>query len=190
MGSFFGLLNPYAIIVGLVSLTMFIMHGAVYMTMKSEGVQRERMVNWANRTWIVFLILYVIATFFTFFEGTFLFQGLLSNALFWILLIVLLLSIVFIPVSLKSKKFGRAFFFSSLMIAVMIGLTALSLFPRLVPSSIDLAYSLTIYNASSTPRTLLTMLIIALIGMPIVIGYSIYVYRVFKGKVVISKESY
>ena len=190
LGSFFGLLNPYAIIVGLVSLTMFIMHGAVYMTMKSEGVQRERMVNWANRTWIVFLILYVIATFFTFFEGTFLFQGLLSNALFWILLIVLLLSIVFIPVSLKSKKFGRAFFFSSLMIAVMIGLTALSLFPRLVPSSIDLAYSLTIYNASSTPRTLLTMLIIALIGMPIVIGYSIYVYRVFKGKVVISKESY
>ena len=76
------------------------------------------------------------------------------------------------------------------MIAVMIGLVALSLFPRLVPSSIDLANSLTIYNASSTERTLFTMLIIALIGMPLVIAYTIFIYRVFKGKVVITGESY
>ncbi len=190
LGSFLGLLNPYSIIVGLVSLSMFTMHGAIYMTMKSDGSQREKMVNWANRTWIIFLILYVIATFLTFFEGAYLFQGVLSNVLFWILFVVLLLSIIFIPISLKGEKFGRTFFLSSLMIAAMIGLAALSLFPRLVPSSIDLAYSLTIYNASSTPRTLLTMLIIALIGMPIVIGYSIFVYRVFKGKVVLTKESY
>ena len=159
---------------------MFVMHGAIYMAMKSEDDQKERMVNWANRSWVVFLILYVLATFFTFFEGSYLFQGLLSNVLFWILLIVLLLSIVFIPVSLKSEKFGRAFFFSSLMIAAMIGLAALSLFPKLVPSSIDLIYSLTIYNASSTPRTLLTMFIIALIGMPIVIGFMFIVC--LKGK--------
>ena len=76
------------------------------------------------------------------------------------------------------------------MIALMILLVALSLFPRLVPSSIDLASSLTIYNASSTPRTLTAMLIIALIGMPIVIGYTIFIYRVFKGKVIITHDSY
>jgi cytochrome d ubiquinol oxidase subunit II len=60
----------------------------------------------------------------------------------------------------------------------------------LVPSSIDLANSLTIYNASSTQRTLSTMLIIALIGMPLVIGYTIFIYRVFKGKVIITNDSY
>ena len=76
------------------------------------------------------------------------------------------------------------------MMASMIGLTAVSLFPRIVPSSIDLANSLTIYNASSTPRTLTVMLIIALIGLPLVIGYTAYIYRVFRGKVVLSKESY
>ena len=67
---------------------------------------------------------------------------------------------------------------------------AISLFPRLVPSLTDLNNSLTIYNASSTERTLFTMLIIALIGMPFVIGYTIFIYRAFKGKVRLGEESY
>ncbi len=76
------------------------------------------------------------------------------------------------------------------MIASMIGLSAVSLFPRLVPSVTDLAYSLTIRNASSTPATLTVMLVIALIGMPIVIGYTFFIYRVFKGKVELTEASY
>ena len=60
----------------------------------------------------------------------------------------------------------------------------------MVPSSIDLAYSLTIYNASSTPRTLTVMLVIALIGMPLVLAYTAYIYRTFAGKVVVDEESY
>jgi len=64
------------------------------------------------------------------------------------------------------------------------------MFPRIVPSSTDLAYSLTIYNAASTPRTQTAMLIIALIGMPLVIAYTAYIYRVFKGKVVLTEDSY
>jgi cytochrome d ubiquinol oxidase subunit II len=107
-----------------------------------------------------------------------------------VLLVLLFATIIFIPIGLKTGKFGYAFTASSLMITSMILLMALSLFPRLVPSSIDLSYSLTIYNASSSPRTLETMLIIALIGVPIVVGYTIWIYRIFKGKVVIDKDSY
>ena len=70
------------------------------------------------------------------------------------------------------------------------GVAAVCLFPRMVPSSLNLANSLTVYNASSTPRTLTVMLVIALVGMPIVITYSAYIYRVFAGKVVITEESY
>jgi cytochrome d ubiquinol oxidase subunit II len=72
----------------------------------------------------------------------------------------------------------------------MLGQMALSLYPRLVPSSIDLNYSLTIYNSSSSPLTLQTMLVIALIGIPIVIVYSIFIHYVFRGKVKITEESY
>jgi cytochrome bd ubiquinol oxidase subunit II len=189
-GTFLGLLNPYALVVGAVSLSMFVMHGAIYMTLKSEGKLQEKMVKRANKSWIIFVILYLIATIFTIFSGKWLFALVLVNPIFWVLLVLLFVTIIYIPLGLKTGKFGYTFTASSLMITSMILLMALSLFPRLVPSSIDLSYSLTIYNASSTPRTLETMLIIALIGVPIVVGYTIWMYRIFKGKVVIDKDSY
>ena len=72
----------------------------------------------------------------------------------------------------------------------MVGAAAVSLYPRLVPSRTDLTYSLTAYDASSSDRTLLVMLVIALIGMPLVIGYTAFVYRAFKGRVVLGEDSY
>jgi cytochrome d ubiquinol oxidase subunit II len=189
-GTFLGLLNPYALVVGAVSLSMFVMHGAIYMTLKSEGKLQEKMIKRANNSWIVFVLLYLIATIMTIFEGKWLFASILGLPIFWVLLVLLFGTIIYIPIGLKTRKSGYTFIASSLMIASMILLMALSLFPRLVPSSIDLSYSLTIYNASSTPRTLETMLIIALIGVPIVVGYTIWVYRIFKGKVVLDKDSY
>ncbi len=175
--SFLGLLNPYSLLVGILSLVLFTMHGAIYLALKSEGEQQERTVNLVNKTWIIFIVLYILATLSTFFAAPYLFKGMLKNFLFWILFVIMFASMIYIPVSIKSKKFGKAFLSSSVMIAMMILLFALSLFPMLVPSSIDLTKSLTIYNASSTQRTLETMLIIALIGMPLVIAYTIFIYR-------------
>jgi cytochrome d ubiquinol oxidase subunit II len=189
-GSFIGLLNPYSIIVGLVSLTMFFMHGAIYLTLKTDGPQRNKMSQIAGNAWILFVAVYVIATILTFITGYYLFQPILKNPLFWILSLLLIVSIIYIPFGLKAKKYGITFIASSLSIAIMISLVALSLFPRLVPSNINLDYSLTIYNSSSTQGTLFNMLIIALIGIPIVLIYTIYVYTVFKGKVIISSDSY
>ena len=190
IGTFFGLLNPYSILVGLLSLAMFTMHGAIYLSLKSEGALQQRIVKQINKLWISFILLYIIATFFTFFEGSYLFDGILKNPIFWGLLILLLASIIYIPVFVSGKKFFLALISSSVTIAAMIGMVAISLFPRLVPSYIDLNYSLTIYNSSSSHNTLFAMLIIALIGVPIVLIYTIFIYRVFKGKTVISKESY
>jgi cytochrome d ubiquinol oxidase subunit II len=189
-GTFLGLLNPYALVVGAVSLSMFVMHGAIYMSLKSEGTQHDKMVKRATTSWVVFVILYFIATFMTIFVGKWLFDSAMASPLFWVLLALLLVSIIYIPVGLKSGKFGYTFTASSLTIATMILLMALSMFPKLVPSSIDLSNSLTIYNASSTPRTLETMLIIALIGVPVVLGYTIWIYRIFKGKVKLNIDSY
>jgi cytochrome d ubiquinol oxidase subunit II len=190
IGTFFDLLNPYSILIGLLSLTMFIMHGSIYLAMKTEGEFRHRVTGWTNKTWVIFVLLYVIATFISLFEVPFLFEGLLRNPIFWVLFILLLVSVLYQPVAVKAKRFFQAFIASSITIASMIGLTAVSLFPRLVPSNLNLDYSLTIYNASSSKNTLTAMLVIALIGMPLVIAYTIFIYRVFKGKTVISKESY
>lgn len=189
-GSFLGLLNPYAVLIGVLSLTMFTMHGALYMTLKTDGQHRERMSKWAANSWIAFVVLYLLATIYSFFVAGFLFEHVFGNPLFWILFILMLLAIVFIPLSLKAKKYFRAFLASSLTILCLIGIAAVSMFPRLVPSSINLDYSLTIYNASSTHNTLMTMLIIALIGVPIVLVYTWFIYSKFKGKPVITEHSY
>lgn len=189
-GSFLGLLNPYAILIGVLSLCLFTMHGAAYMVMKTDGALRERMQNWVSRSWIAVVVLYALATFSTMFAAQFLLEGILKNPLFWILAVLLIASIVYVPIATRSNKHGLGFLASSVTVASMFSIAAVSLFPRMVPSITNLEYSLTIYNASSTERTLFTMLIIALIGMPFVIGYTIYIYRVFKGKVVITPDSY
>jgi len=189
-GTFLGLLNPFSIMVGLLSMVMFIMQGALYLSLKVEGEFQNRIIKNASSAWIVFVVLYFLTTLFTFFEANFLFIGMTSAPLFWIFFILILIAIVYIPIAIKAQKYFRAFLSSSLSIASMIGLAAVSLYPRLVPSSIDLAYSLTIYNASSTPKTLTTMLIITLIALPFVLGYTVFIYRIFKGKTVITSDSY
>jgi len=190
VGSFLGLLNPYSLLIGVLSLVMFTMHGSLYLSIKTDGELQNRMTKWASSLWIGFIIIYLLATIYTFFEAGFLFEGILSAPMFWIMFILLLAAIIYIPIGLKSGSYFKSFIASSITIASMIGIAAVCLFPRLVPSIVDLSYSLNIYNASSTPRTQTVMLIIVLIGMPIVIGYTIYIYRVFKGKTVIGDESY
>lgn len=189
-GSFLGLLNPYSVLIGVLSAVLFTMHGGIFLLLKSESEQKERIKNLLPKLWVAYVVIYLLATLYSIFEAKFLFAGVLGNPLFFVLLLILLASIVYIPVGVKTEKYGRAFIASSAAVLMMVGLIAVSLFPRLVPSITDLNNSLTIYNASSTPRTLETMLYIALIGMPLVIGYTIFIYRVFKGKVVLNHDSY
>jgi cytochrome d ubiquinol oxidase subunit II len=189
-GSFLGLLNPYALLVGVLTLALFCMHGAIYLAMKTDGTHRDRLVAWATRGWIAVVMLYVLATLASMLAAPFLFDGVMHNVLSWVLFLVFLAGTLVIPLTLKARAYFRAFLGSSAMIAGMIGLAAVSLFPRLVPSSIDLAYSLTIANSSSTPASQTVMLIIALIGMPLVVAYTIVIHRVFRGKVRITGDSY
>jgi cytochrome bd ubiquinol oxidase subunit II len=189
-GSFIGLLRPYPLLIGLLGLTVFTMHGALYLTMKTEGSLRQRLVRIASRLWTVVIALTILATVATFLAAPFHFAGMSESIGFWALLALTILALMAIPAYLTASRYGRAFLASCVTIAGMIGLSVLTLYPRLVPSSIDLEYSLTIYNASSSPTTLVTMLVIALIGMPLVLGYTIVIYRVFKGKVVLTPDSY
>lgn len=190
LGTFLGLLNSYSIGIGILSIVLFTMHGALYLAMKSEGGLRNRCRTWATNLWVAVVLLYVGMTLWSWLTLPFLFEHAFDNALFIILFILLFGSIVLLPVAIRAGTFGRAFLLSSTFIATMIGQVALSLYPRFVPSSINLKYSLTIYNSSSSPATLEAMLVIALIGMPLVIVYTIFIHRAFRGKVKITNESY
>jgi cytochrome d ubiquinol oxidase subunit II len=182
-GTFLGLLNPYSLLVGLVSLALFVLHGALYLRLKTEGALADRLARWVMPLWVAFVVLYAAATVASVATAPHLFTVLPGRPLFWVFMAVLVGALAAIPLLNRAGRSRAAFLASAAMIVAMIGEGAVSLYPRLVPSRLGLDHSLTIYNASSTPRTLGVMLVIALIGMPLVIAYTAIIYRIFRGKV-------
>ena len=189
-GSFLGLLNPYSLLVGVLTVVTFLLHGALYLSGKSDGAMRQRLIDMLPKLWIGYFVLYLAATVLTIIVSPFLFAGFATSPLALALTALVLAAALGTRYFIGAAKYGSAFIASSAAIGAMIALAAVGLFPRLVPSTIDLANSLTITNSSSSQRTLLAMLIIVLLGVPLVLGYTAFVYRIFKGKVVLTEESY
>jgi cytochrome d ubiquinol oxidase subunit II len=190
IGNLLSLLNPYSILTGILCLSIFVMHGSIYMTLKGGGIMLKRMQKFASISWIVLVILYTNTIISTLFISPSLIDELRNKQFSWVIVTVLTASIFYLPVAVRRGKYSRAFMASSIMIACTTGLIGLGLFPLLVLSGIDPSYSLTIYNASAGPHTLISLLIIAAFSLPLVIGYTIYIHRVFRGKVIISEESH
>ncbi len=189
-GTFVGLLNPFSLLVGVLSLIMFVKHGAIYMMLKTDGKIFRRMKNIASKTWIGFTALFIVMTVYAFVEAPHLFEGVLKNPVFWLFLFILFGSLIITPMMVNAANSGKAFISSSVTITGLIGITATGMYPTIVPALDNSMNSLTITNASSTALSLTTMLIITLIGMPIVLGYTIFIYRIFKGKVELVDEDY
>lgn len=191
-GSFFTLLNPFSLLVGLTGLSMFVTHGAVYLMNKTNGALAERARTWALRGWIALLILTIVTVITAWFVAPARFEG--KPAWVWVLPAAVLIGMVWNRVLIVQGKPGRAFLASALTIAGLMVLFGVGCYPYLLPASnaVDIAgyQGLSIYNASASQLTLLTMLIIALIGVPIMLVYTAYIYRVFRGKVILEEEGY
>ena len=177
-GNFFTLLRPVPLLFGVTGFTAILLQGASYALMKTEGQLRERafsavrmlaFVNFATA------IIYFVTIAFTF-------QGILFNWLFYVSMLCTFLWLTEILFSIKKKHDTAPFWESSFaFIGLWLAVAAVH-FPNLIRASNDQLLSLTIYNSSTGLQTLKLMSVIALVGMPIVIGYTIFVYRVFKGK--------
>jgi len=189
-GTFIGLLNPYAVLIGVLTLVTFAMHGAVYLAGKTDGDQRTRAYRYANRAWCAFVVLFSAATILSWMAAPALYADLGGNIGAWFFLIAIAGGTIVLAVSLNNRRIRTAMVASSIVVGSLMGLAGAGLFPRLLPSIGQPDTTLTIYNASSTPRTLRVMLAIALIGMPLVVGYTALIYRVFRGKVVSTQDSY
>ncbi len=190
-GSFWGILNPYALLVGVLGVVLFTMHGAVFLTLKTKGVLQRHYQNVASTLWIGVVSLFAVTAVSTLFAAPFLFKPhFYHHFLFWIFLAVLLVGVLGLPLLLSLRRWLAAFASSAAVMIGMAGLGGLSLFPRLVPSLINLDYSFTIYNAANTAYTLKVMLLIALTGVPIMLAYTVWIYFLFRGAVVLDRHSY
>jgi cytochrome d ubiquinol oxidase subunit II len=188
-GSFWTLLNPYALLIGILGLAMIAFQGALYTAIKGSRDLESRARGWATGAGYAYLALFVVASIVTIATQAHLLENYRNVVVLWAVPGLVLAFIVGAIVFHRRGEAGRAFLSSSLSIAAIWGLVGCGLFPRLVPALGAPDLSLTLANASSGDLTLKAMLVIALLGMPLVIGYTIWVYRAFKGKVDLGHES-
>lgn len=188
-GTFWGLLNPYALLFGLAGVVAFTMQGAAYGMLKLTGVLAERARRLGSATAPFVLFLNAALTAYTWVEQPRLFTNFQADHILYLIPGVMVAALLLAWWQIASGRPGLAFAFSSLTLASMVATVAASLYPYLVPA-FDPAASLTIYNAASSALTLKVMLAIALSGLPFVIFYTAYVYRVFRGKTRLGTEGY
>jgi cytochrome d ubiquinol oxidase subunit II len=189
-GNFWSLINPYTVLVGITTLSLFMMHGSIYLIMKTEGELQNKIRGWVNNSIIFFVICYVTTTMYTLIYYPHMIEHFKSTPGLFIVAVLNMLAIANIPREVYHGREFRAFLSSSASIFALLALFAIGLFPNIVLSNPNPEYSLNIYNAASSQKTLNIMLIVAIIGVPFVLAYTISIYWIFRGKVKIDAMSY
>lgn len=191
IGHFIDFLNPYALLVALLTAVLFAMHGGIYILMKTEGELHEKLRGWINPLIISFIMTYAIAT-----CATLIYEPHMVDAIRdrpWIFLVALInmFAIANIPREINQERDGRAFLSSCVNIICLLALYGIGTYPNVVRAINDPDHlSLTIYNSASSLKTLEILILIAIIGVPLVVSYTIAIYWIFRGKVKLESSSY
>ena len=177
VGGFFNLLNPYALLGGVVTLTVFLTHGAIFLSLKTAGEIRERARGFAIKLGLIAAVAAV-----GFLVWTNLMLPELNNIVLALSAVVALSWLAGLYSTLKVRE-GWAFVFSAVAIAAFVADLFYALYPRVMPSSLGSQFDLTITNASSTEYTLKVMTVVALIMTPLVLIYQGWTYWVFRKRI-------
>ncbi len=189
-GTFFDLLNPYSLLLGVTVVALFAMHGAIYLVLKTEGELQEKIRGWVPVLIGAFLIFFILFNVATLFQCPNLLDALRSRPYGFAVLALDIIIALSIPRIIQSGAEFGAFLASSLTMVLLMAVLGISYFPYLVISHPDLTNSLTIYNCASSQKTLANMLVIAVIGIPIVLAYTVSIYWIFRGKTKIGHVGY
>ncbi|HUB86557.1 MAG TPA: cytochrome d ubiquinol oxidase subunit II [Verrucomicrobiae bacterium] len=189
-GTFLGLLKPYPLLIGVTTVALFMMHGAIYGLMKTEGALHDKLRGWAMNCIIFFVICAAITTMATLLYVPHMAERVRENPWLFSIALANMLAIANIPREFYHGRDWKAFLSSCATMLTLMALFGLDQYPNLVFSQPNPENSLTIYNAASSSKTLGIMLIIAGIGVPIVIAYTVCIYWIFRGKVKMDRMSY
>lgn len=185
-----GLLNPYALLVGITTVVLFAMHGAIYLVLKTEGDLQARIRTWVKPLIFAFIACYVLTTGATLLWQPHLAANMKAQPLWFAVPILTVLAVANIPREIHHGREFLGFLSSSAAIGLLVTLVGVGLYPNLLLSNPQPEHSLTIFNSASSPKTLKIMLIIAAIGIPLVLTYTAGIYWIFRGKVKLDKVSY
>jgi cytochrome d ubiquinol oxidase subunit II len=185
-GGFFNLLNLYALLGGVTAIAVFLLHGAIFLSMKTTDVVLERAQRIATRLWIpavVLLIAFLVGTYF----ATDLYARL--GVVPGLVPVAGIAACLVTGYFLSKKQYGWSFFMTCITIAASVITIFMILYPRVMISSLNPDWSLTIYNASSSDYTLRVMTIVAIIFVPIVLIYQGWSYWIFRKRIQAKPEA-
>ncbi len=176
-------LNPYAILIGLLSVALLATHGANFLATKTDGDQQARARLWASRLWYGVAALTLAATVSSFFVRADLSANFLRYPFLSVLPFLALLSLAAVPFFQRRGEDGKAVYAGAVLIGTLMASAGASLYPMMLPDLGKPEQGLTIYNCAAPHRDLVTAFVANLIGMTFVIGYHIVIHRVFRGTV-------
>ncbi|MDC8011828.1 cytochrome d ubiquinol oxidase subunit II [Tahibacter soli] len=209
-GGFFGLLNPFGLLCGVVSLAMLVMHGATFLQLKTVGVVRDRARRWLGIAALVYAVAFALAGVWLAFgidgyritqfagpegasnplaktavrEAGAWFTNYRAMPLLWVIP-ALGFAGAFLGWRWADKRPGRAFIATATSVAMTIATAGVAMFPFLMPSSFNPSHSLTVWDATSSQLTLRWMFWMTVIFLPLIIAYTSWVFRVMRGPVTI-----
>ncbi|MFG0267659.1 MAG: cytochrome d ubiquinol oxidase subunit II [Rhodopirellula sp. JB055] len=189
-GSLLSQLGWYPLMIGLLTVSLFALHGAIYLYLKTEHELQSRVRSAITPLFYVFAGMYLLATLATWWHVPHATENIANYPILWIVPILNALAVLNIPRAMHLGKPAYAFFSSAMVILALASLFSVAIYPNFMLSTIDPAYSITLDNARSSEGTLKIMLIIAGLGMPCVLSYTIVIYWIFRGKVRIDPNSY
>lgn len=191
IGTIDSLLDPYALMVGIFAVALFAMHGSIFIVMKTEGALHDKMRDRVNPSIIFFIMCYAVTTIATLIYMPHMVEMIQKRPAFFFVAVINMLAIANIPREISKGNDGWAFLSSCLNIICLMALFGLGTYPYAVRAINDPAnLSLSIYNSSSSQKTLEILILIAIIGIPLVISYTIAIYWIFRGKVKLDSTSY
>jgi len=191
IGTWRDYIGIFPIMVGATTLLLFMVHGALYLLMKTEGRLYDRIKIFLTKAIIGFVLSFSILTLYTLLYLPHLSDRLREEPLAFVLPLIAILSIANIPRLASKSKFGMAFIFSALTISSLLALVAYELYPTLLHSTSSIPNShITVSNSASSDKSIGIMLVFVAIGIPLVGSYTLFVYKTFRGKVVLDEHSY
>jgi cytochrome d ubiquinol oxidase subunit II len=177
-GTLLSLLNPYGLMGGILFTLIFTVHGALWIAVKSGGDFGERAGKLAGKLWFALAAVAVIFLAATF-VSTHLYDNYLKSPFLFVIPLAAVGALFSIFLFARQAQWLKAWFSSAVFIATVTLFGVVGMYPNLLISSLDPAFSLTAFNSSSSPLTLKIMLGVALVFVPIVIAYQIWAYRFF-----------
>lgn len=189
-GEMIDFFNPFSIMVAITTLALFMMHGAIFLTMKTENRLYTKLNILSKKFTIFFVVAFAFTSLYTLLYVPHLTDAVRARPILMAFPVLMFLAIANIPRQLNKGKYIYAFVSSSFTIAMLLTTVAIETFPYLLYASNDPNLSMTVDSAASSEKTMGILLLIAMIGTPLVAAYTIFVFWTFKGKVKLDEMSY